>query len=59
MILILNPAVSTTKIGYRLVAATTCRKRVCHPGGDLRSSWKVLAANAERGFAAVELPDFG
>jgi hypothetical protein len=54
---LLNPAVSTTKIGYRLVAATASRKS--HPGGDLRSRWKVLAANAERGFAAVELPDLG
>ena len=58
-VIILNPAVAAIKSGYRPVAATACRKSGSHPGGDLRSSWKVLAANAEQGMVGAELPDLG
>ena len=47
------------KNGHRAVAATAWRKSGGHPGGDLRSSWKVWAANAEQGFVPIELPDLG
>jgi hypothetical protein len=36
-----------------LLAASGCRKGACHPEGDVRRSWKSLAANAEQARAAA------
>jgi hypothetical protein len=36
-----------------LLAASGCTKSAYHPEGDLRSSWKSLAANAELGRVAA------
>ncbi len=56
---ILNPAVATVRIRHLRVAATGCSKNGCHPEDDLRSSWNLVAANAELGAAGAELPFLG
>jgi hypothetical protein len=49
----LDPAVAAREAAIGLLAASGCRRSACHPGGDLRRSWKSLAANAEQGGAAA------
>jgi hypothetical protein len=50
---ILDPAVAAREVAIGLLAASGCRKSASHPEGDLRRSWKSLAANAEQGGAAA------
>src|SRR5438270_20853 len=45
----LNPAVAAVGIHHLPEAATDCAESGCHPEGDLRSSWNLLKATAERG----------
>jgi hypothetical protein len=49
----LDPAVAAREAAIGLLAASGCRKSACHPEGDLRRSWKSLAANAEQGGTAA------
>jgi hypothetical protein len=49
----LDPAFAAREAAIGLLAASGCRKSACHPEGDLRRSWKSLAANAEQGGVAA------
>jgi quercetin dioxygenase-like cupin family protein len=49
----LDPAFAAREAAIGLLAASGCRKSACHPEGDLRRSWKSLAANAEQGAVAA------
>jgi hypothetical protein len=57
--LILNPAVAGAGKRRPPLTVTICGKSDYHLDGDLRSSWKLLAANAKTEPGTAELPDLG